>query len=98
MIRRAFLASAICCAAGVGQADGLVVLSPSDGFLNLRTGPGSGFDIIFAMPNGSTVQTLEWSGSWVRVRHESGRTGWCAARYLARAGTSAHTVQIVGDN
>lgn len=100
MIRRAFLSSAICCAAilaaGSGRAEGLVVVSPRDSSLDLRAGPGSGFDIIIAMPNGSQVQTLEWSGSWVRVRHESGRTGWCVARYLARAGSSAQAIQAVG--
>jgi len=90
MKRRAFLASATALGAawraGAARADPLVVNSPRDGSLNLRTGPGTGFEVLYAMPHGSEVQTLEWSGRWVRVRHESGRTGWCASKYLARTG------------
>jgi len=102
MIRRAFLATAIGYAASLSarpaRADGLVVNAPGKGFLDLRTGPGSGFDTVFAMPHGSHVDTLEWSGPWVRVRHETGRTGWCAAQFLARTGASALSVQTVGDS
>ena len=101
MIRRAFLATAIVYVASLAvspaQAEGLVINAPGSGFLDLRTGPGSGFETIFAMPHGSTVHTLEWSGPWVRVRHETGRTGWCAAQNLARSGASALSVQTVGD-
>ena len=90
MKRRAFLASATGLGAswfaGAARADLLIVNSPGDGYLNLRTGPGTGFDIIHAMPHGSEVHALEWSGRWVRVRHESGFTGWCSSRFLARTG------------
>jgi len=51
------------------------VYSPSDGYLNLRTGPGTGFDVIRQMRNYSAVEILERSGTWARVRHESGDTG-----------------------
>ena len=53
MRRRAFLATATgfaaTFAAGTAQADVLIVNSPGDGYLNLRTGPGTGFDIIHQM-------------------------------------------------
>ncbi|HCQ66510.1 MAG TPA: hypothetical protein DIU07_15785 [Rhodobacteraceae bacterium] len=102
MNRRAFLATAFSIAAslavGPAWADALVINSPGDGFVDLRTGPGSGFDTIYAMPHGSEVHTLEWSGPWVRVRHESGHTGWCSAQYLARTGPAALTVHSVGDS
>ena len=101
MNRRAFLASAAASGAigfaGTARADALIVNSPGDGFLNLRTGPGTGFDILFAMPHGSQVYTLEWSGPWVRVRHETGRTGWCASKFLARMGPKQLTVYSAGD-
>ncbi len=90
MQRRAFLAAATAFGAtfgaGTARADVLIINAPRDGFLSLRTGPGSGFDIIIEMPNGTEVHTLEWSGSWVRVRHVSGHTGWCSSDYLARPG------------
>lgn len=101
MNRRAFLATAAAVTtslvAGAARADALVVNSPDDGFLNLRTGPGAGFEIIYAMPHGSEVHTLEWSGRWVRVRHESGQTGWCSAKYLARMAPKQLHVYSAGD-
>lgn len=58
------------------------VFSPNDGYLNLRTGPGTRYRIVREMYNGEYVEILEWSGNWVRVRHESGATGWASARFL----------------
>jgi uncharacterized protein YgiM (DUF1202 family) len=101
MHRRAFLATATAfgagLASGAARADALVVNSPGDGYLNLRTGPGTGFDIVYAMPHGSEVYALEWSGRWVRVRHETGYTGWCASDYLARRGPAQLTVYSAHD-
>lgn len=101
MNRRAFLSSATAfgaiCFAGTARADALVVNSPGDGYLNLRTGPGTGFDIIYAMPHGTEVYSLEWSGRWVRVRHEAGYTGWCASKYLARMGPTYLYVYSASD-
>ncbi|SIS51234.1 SH3-like domain-containing protein [Phaeovulum vinaykumarii] len=64
----------------------LVVNAPGDGFLNLRTAPSSRADIILRMRHGARVQIMETLGDWVRVRHESGQTGWASARYLRRVG------------
>lgn len=61
-----------------------IVHSPGDGFLNLRTGPGTRYAVVRRMYNGSRVQVLESAGSWVRVRHDSGDTGWAHGRYLRR--------------
>ncbi|MAM61919.1 SH3 domain-containing protein [Maritimibacter sp. UBA3975] len=90
MDRRLFItASAAALLAGTSaRAERMLVNSPGDGFLNLRSGPGSGFNILYQMPHGSSVETLESAGGWVRVRHESGAVGWAFARYLASAGTS----------
>ena len=56
--------------------------SPGDGYLNLRTGPGTGFKIVRRMYNGESVEILERKGSWVRVYHQSGAQGWCSAKFL----------------
>ncbi len=88
MKRRDFIAGGIGLAAsfhaGAAAAETLIVHSPGDGYLNLRTGPGTRYDILRAMAHGSRVETLEWAGHWVRVRHESGDTGWCSSKFLAR--------------
>ena len=62
------------------------VYSPSDGYLNLRTGPGTRYDIIREMYNGERVRIVEYAGRWVRVVHESGARGWASSRYLVRRG------------
>lgn len=101
MHRRAFLATATAFSAtwtaGGARADALIVNSPHDGHLNLRTGPGTGFDVVYAMPHGSEVYTLEWSGQWVRVRHETGVTGWCSSKFLARMGPKRLQVYSAND-
>jgi uncharacterized protein YgiM (DUF1202 family) len=90
MDRRLFIGATVAAAvfAGAARAERLVVNSPGDGFLNLRTGPGSDFDIIRRMTHGTTVETLERAGNWVRVRHQSGAVGWAYAAYLARPAAS----------
>lgn len=69
--------------ATIAAAQTLYVNSPGDGYLNLRSGPGGNYAILGEMYHGSAATVLERSGSWLRVRHESGATGWAASRYLA---------------
>ena len=86
MNRRAFLASAAAAGAigfaGTARADALIVNSPGDGFLNLRKGPGTSYEILMPMYNGAHVEVLGASGSWLQVRHPSGTIGWAHRRYL----------------
>lgn len=58
------------------------IYSPGDGYLNLRTGPGTDFAIIRQMYNGESVEIVEREGSWVRVYHQSGAQGWCSSKFL----------------
>lgn len=101
MDRRTFLAAAVAFAAVplAAEAQTLVVNSPGDGFLNLRTGPGTQYNIIRKMFNGSSVEVLERSGGWVRVRHQSGAVGWAFRQYLVRPEASGNwrTVYSPGD-
>lgn len=90
MDRRLFLttAGAALVAPGLASAERLIVNSPGDGYLNLRTGPGSQYQIIRQMYHGSSVETLEYAGNWVRVRHESGAVGWAYREFLVRPATN----------
>jgi uncharacterized protein YgiM (DUF1202 family) len=100
MKRRLFIASAtgaLFAASLPARAETLIVHSPGDGFLNLRTGPGTGYAIIRQMYHGSRVETLEWSGNWVRVRHQSGDVGWAYAQNLRRPASRVRTVFSPGD-
>ncbi|MDJ0824738.1 MAG: SH3 domain-containing protein [Rhodobacter sp.] len=81
------------------RAEVMIVNSPGDGFLNLRTGPGGGFAIIMEMDHGTAVNTLEFSGNWARVEHESGAVGWAHRKYMVpyAAGPAKWYVYSPGD-
>jgi N-acetylmuramoyl-L-alanine amidase len=82
------------------SAQTLVVNAPRDGFLNLRTGPGTRYRVIRRMRHGSRVNVLARSGRWAKVRHQSGAVGWCYRPYLvqpARAGNNWRQVYSPGD-
>ena len=52
-------------------------------YLNLRTGPGTSYRVLYTMEEGSTVTVLEDDGSgWVKVRTASGDEGYCSREYL----------------
>ncbi|WP_181407992.1 SH3 domain-containing protein [Pararhizobium mangrovi] len=53
--------------------------------LNLRTGPGTGYARIAAMPNGAIVDVVGCTRgyNWCRV-HWRGRDGWASSHYLAQ--------------
>lgn len=53
----------------------------STGNLNLRTGPGSDFDIILTIPANSRVQVLNQDGNWYEVLYQE-KSGYSAAKYL----------------
>jgi uncharacterized protein YraI len=100
MKRRNFLAASagmLIASSLPARAETLIVNSPGDGYLNLRTGPGTGYAIIRPMYHGSRVETLEWAGNWVRVRHESGDVGWAYGQYLRRPNTRWRSVYSPGD-
>ncbi len=98
MKRRAFIAAGAGLIAsgyaGAAKAEMLLVNSPRDGFLNLRTGPGTRYNIIQRMAHGSEVETIEWVGNWVRVHHESGRTGWCSVRFLTHPADTSRWLYV----
>ena len=53
-----------------------------DGFLNLRAGPGTGYDIIHRLYPGDRVEILEAHGKWRRITSVSNSNGWVHGRYL----------------
>ncbi|MCY0149554.1 SH3 domain-containing protein [Hoeflea sp. G2-23] len=63
-------------------AETRTVHSPGDGYLNLRSGPGTTYPVVMAMDHGSKVQLIGQSGAWSQVRHETGLAGWAFGKYL----------------
>lgn len=71
---------------GTTQSSGQVLLTGS--YVNIRTGPGLDFDIITALPRGTTLKLLGEAAGWYQVQLDDGRQGWASSTYA----------QPVGDN
>ncbi len=70
---------------GSGGGPVKYVYSPGDGYLNLRSGPGSNYAIRRQMNHFTQVTVLQRQGKWVKVRHETGAVGWAFGKYLANS-------------
>ena len=57
------------------QTPDLTVLVPS---LNVRSGPGENFSVVFSARGGDRFSVLEKQDKWLRVRAQDGREGWAA--------------------
>lgn len=65
--------------------------------LNIRSGPGTNFRVVGAIPAGGVVDVRRCQGNWCRIVYR-GRVGWSSARYLAvgsRVGAPVHRVAPV---
>lgn len=51
--------------------------------LKLRTGPGTNYDMILILANGTELTVTDNSDpGWAKVRTASGKEGWCSKEYL----------------
>ncbi|MFC1837740.1 SH3 domain-containing protein [Thermodesulfobacteriota bacterium] len=44
--------------------------------INIRSGPGTNYQIVGKAEYGVVLETLQRGDGWVKVRHETGLTGW----------------------
>ena len=44
--------------------------------INVRSGPGTSYEVVGKAQYGVVFQTLKRGKGWVKVRHQSGLTGW----------------------
>ncbi len=58
----------------------------TDGAVNLRTGPGTNFALIYQVPAGQSMTVLgrNPTGDWYHLRLANGQTGWMLAELLRR--------------
>lgn len=63
--------------------------------LRLRSGPGTGFQILDVVPNGTTLPIIARNASsdWVQVTYQ-GQTGWMAAWYTTISGGTLGSVPV----
>lgn len=50
--------------------------------INIRSGPGRKYKVVGKAYYGVVFETLERRKTWVKVKHESGLTGWVARKLL----------------
>lgn len=51
--------------------------------VNLRSGPGTGNEVVGQLTHGTAAEVLGGEGGWVHIRSaEGGLTGWVAAKFL----------------
>ncbi len=43
---------------------------------NVRSGAGTGYQVMFRTVKGIPLKVLKREGSWIKVQHEDGDTGW----------------------
>lgn len=58
------------------------LLTVSEAFVELHTGPGRGYPVFHVVARGEPVQLLHTQTSWVRVRTATGVEGWAARHTL----------------
>jgi uncharacterized protein YraI len=63
--------------------------------LNVRSGPGTEYEVIGAIPAGATVDVRGCTGNWCRVRF-SGGSGFASRSYLAMAEGGAAVAVVPG--
>lgn len=81
MIRRSLIALVALGAALALPAAANAYPATTTGNVNLRSGPGTYYSILYTIPYGATVEVYECSG-WCRVAY-GGYTGYVAASYLS---------------
>ena len=63
-------------------SDLLIVNDPKDGWLNLRSGPGTSSSVIKRLDNGTAVKEISAFGNWKKVSDNTGATGWAFGPFL----------------
>src|SRR5215813_3362196 len=64
--------------------------------LNLRAGPGPDYEVLAAMPAGTTVDVMGCQASWCQVAF-GGTTGWANRAYLGLGGGTVAVAPAYGE-
>ncbi|CEN89282.1 SH3-domain-containing protein [[Clostridium] sordellii] len=58
--------------------------------LNVRSGPSTSNGVIGTVYKGNTVEILENSNGWSKIKTSSGQVGWASSQYLSTSGDSSN--------
>ena len=53
-----------------------VITKPRDEKCNVRSGPGTNFDVVFKAVKGVPFKVIGRKGDWIHIQHVDGDTGW----------------------
>lgn len=59
-------------------------LTVIDPYAEVRTGPGRGYPVFYAIEEGETIDVITRRPGWFEVRAASGQTGWTSTAELSR--------------
>lgn len=65
----------------------------SDNGINLRSGIGTSYDVLTAIPYNATITVTEIKDGWGKTTY-NGKTGWCTLDYAKAAPASVRGVQV----
>lgn len=65
--------------------------------LNVRSGPGGRYGVMFSVSRNDVLQVKAQNGGWVRVETPDGRLGWVAARLVAPQSPTQAVARSAGE-
>ena len=74
------------------------VQNRSDDYLNLRSGPSLGSEVILRMPNGARLTEVAREGLWLHVQMITGITGWAYAGHMRASNEVSKTAHKLLDS
>ncbi len=83
-----FVVSCPVYAQGDEQTLKLQVIDP---YADVRSGPGRGYPVFYAVEEGETIEILARRPGWYEIRLANGRMGWVTAAQISR------TIQVTGE-
>lgn len=91
---RLILVLALLLAPAMVAAQTLYVAQTGDDVLNMRSGPGTRFEVLRRLSPGDRVDVEETQGRWYKVRLPTGERGWVAGDFLERGAPAGGVIFV----
>lgn len=66
------------------QRGSVTILSTPNGFLRVRSGPGTGFSEVTRVRPGSTYEVIDEDNGWFQVQIDGSTSGWVSSQFARR--------------
>lgn len=68
----------------VSSSTPIMRLTVIDTYAEVRTGPGRGYPVFYAIEQGESIEVMTSRPGWYEIRAANGRTGWTSTAELSR--------------